>query len=109
MADDNSYTQPKKTSTSHSKVWEVLKASKRDFQGIIGQGQDMRFGSNGAFVTRDPKKAKEISDKYGYAPGGTRDVIVVERDEYAASSRKNVWSVPELPWKKDGRGTSNED
>src|SRR3990172_2066735 len=105
MADDNTYTKPKSSSNAHGKVWEVLKASKRDFQGIIGQGQDMRFGPNGAFVIRDPKKAKEISVKYGYAPGGSRDVIVVERDEYAASSRKNVWSVPELPWKKneDGR------
>ena len=101
MADDNSYTKPKPSSNAHGKVWEVLKASKRDFDGIIGQGQDMRFGASGAFITRDPKKAKEISDKYGYAPGGTRDVIVVERDEYAASSRKNMWSVPELPWKKE--------
>ena len=109
MADDNTYTKPKSSSNAHGKVWEVLKASKRDFQGIIGQGLDMRFGPNGAFVIRDPKKAKEISDKYGYAPGGTRDVIVVERDEYLASSRKNVWSVPDLPWKKNGQGTSSED
>ena len=105
MADDNSYTKPKPSSNAHGKVWEVLKASKRDFDGIIGQGQDMRFGASGAFITRDPRKAKEISDKYGYAPGGTRDVIVVERDEYAASSRRNLFAVPELPWKRDAEDT----
>lgn len=101
MADDNSYTKPKPSSNAHGKVWEVVKASKRDFQGIIGQGQDLRFGPSGAFIIRDAKKAKEISDKYGYAPGGTRDVIVVERDEYAASSRRNLFAVPALPWKEE--------
>ena len=99
MGDDNSYTKPKPSSNAHGKVWEVIKASKRDFQGIIGQGQDLRFGPSGAFIIRDSKKAKEISDKYGYTPGGTRDVIVVERDEYAASSKRNLFVVPILPWK----------
>ena len=104
MADDNSYTKPKASSTVHGKVWEIIKASKRDFQGIIGQGRDMRFGPNGAFVIRDAKKAKEISDKYGYAPGGSRDVIVVERDEYASRGRRNLFSVPDLPWKEKDDG-----
>jgi hypothetical protein len=101
MADENSYTKPKSTSNAHGKVWEVLKASRKDFEGIIGQGKEMRFGNSGAFVTRDPKLAKEISEKYGYK-GGTNDVIVVEREEYSAPISKNVHTVPRLPWHEEG-------
>ena len=100
MADDNTYTKPKSSSNAHGKVWEVLKASKRDFQGIIGQGLDMRFGPNGAFVIRDPKKAKEISDKYGYAPGGSRDVIVVERRIRSFLQKERLVS-PRTPLEKE--------
>ena len=98
MADENSYTKP---TSAHGKQWEVIKASKKDFEGIIGQGKEMKFGKQGGFTTKDPKLAKEISDKYGYAKGGSRDVIVVERDEYAARNRKNLHTVPAMPWKEE--------
>jgi hypothetical protein len=102
MADDNSYTQPKPTSNVHGKVWEVVKASTKDFDGIIGQGKERRFGKRtGAFVTRDPKLAKEINEKYGYSKNGSRDVVVVERDEYAAPTRKNLHVVPAMPWHEE--------
>jgi hypothetical protein len=101
MADENSYSQPKGTSNAHGKIYEVIKSSKKDFDGVIGQGKERMFGKSGGFTTRDPKLAKELSDKYGYAKGGSRDVIVVERDEYAASSRKNLHTVPAMPWKEE--------
>ena len=94
MPDENTYT---KTKSSHKKVYEVIKNTKHDIDGIAGQGLDMRFGKNGAFVTRDPKLAKEISDKFGYGPDGSRAVIVVERDEKVS----NLHTVPAMPWKED--------
>lgn len=101
MADDNSYTVPKPSSNAHGKVWEVVKASTRDFEGIIGQGREMRFGRQGAFTTRDPKLAKDIQERYGYGPNGTRDVVVVERDEYSSRNKRNLYTVPALPWHKE--------
>jgi hypothetical protein len=98
MADENSYTKP---TSAHGKVYEIVKASKKDFQGIIGQGKEMRFGKSNVFCTKDPVLAKEISDKYGYAKGGSRDVVVCERDDYAALSKKNLHIVPAMPWKEE--------
>jgi len=99
MADENSYT---KSRSAHGKIYEVVKSSTKDFKGIVGQGKEMKFGTkSNVFTTRDPILAKEISDKYGYSKTGSRDVIVVERDDYGALGRKNVHSVPALPWKEE--------
>jgi hypothetical protein len=97
------FTKPKKSSNVFGKVYEVIKNSKRDFDGIVGQGKESRFGKQGAFITRDPDYAREINERYGHGPGGTRDVIVVERDEYAASSRRNLFTVPDVPWHREER------
>ena len=95
MPDENTYTE---TKSSHKKVYEVIKNTRDNIVGIGGQGLDMRFGKQGAFITRDPKKAKEISDKFGYGPGGSRDVIVVERDDAA---RGGLHVNPAMPWKEE--------
>ena len=101
MADENSYTQTKSSSNAHGKVYEVIKASRKDFDGVTGQGKERLFGKSGGFITKDPKLAKEISDKYGYAKGGSRDVIVVERDDYSAGHEKKLFLNPEMPWHEE--------
>lgn len=94
MPDENTYTE---TKSSHKKVYEVIKNTKHDIEGVVGQGKEMRFGKQGAFTTKDPKLAKEISEKFGYGPDGSRAVIVVERDERTT----NLHTVPAMPWKEE--------
>jgi hypothetical protein len=99
MADENSYTKP---NSAHGKIYEVVKASTKDFKGIIGQGKEMKFGTkSNVFTTKDPKLAKEISDKYGYASGGSRDVVVVERDDFGSLGGRNLHTVPAMPWHEE--------
>ena len=93
MADENSYTKSK---SAHGKIYEIIKASKKDFSGVVGQGKKMEFGKQGGFVTKDAKLAKELSDKFGYAEGGSRDLIVIERDDYSALGKKNLYVVPDM-------------
>lgn len=105
MADDNSYTGAKKSARPHGKAWEVIKSSTKDFQGVIGRGREAKFGKKtGAFITRDANFANELRQKFGWGKGGTRDLIINEIDDPATYGSKNVWSVPELPWKvRDGK------
>ena len=97
---NKAYNQPKKSASVHDREYQVIKASKRNFQGIIGQGRELKFDKNGQFTTNDPKIAKEINQRYGYE-GGSKDVVVIEKDSTRSRAQKNVWGVPDLPWKRD--------
>ena len=98
MADDNTYT--KSNPAGHKKIFEVVKASRKNFSAITGQGKERRFGKNGVFTTRDPKLAKEINQKYGY-DGGTRDVVVVEREEHTRGPNPRLFLNPGMPWHEE--------
>ncbi len=108
MADDNSYTRAPKSARPHGKAWEVIKSSRKNFEGVIGRGREAKFGRSGAFITRDADFANELRQKFGWGPGGTRDLIINEIDDPATYGRKNVWMVPSLPWKEARHGEEKD-
>ena len=88
---------------TRAKMWEVVKATTKDVIGIGGEGRFMKFGSSGAFTTRDPGLARSIDKKYGRR-GGTGEVVVVEVDDERQFERghRYVFTMPERPWKRKG-------
>ena len=92
----------KKTSRAHGKKWLVQKSSKRDFEGIGGRGRWYEFGKKtGSFVTSDDSFVDEAHQRYGWAKGGSRDVIITEIDDPLSRTTKSLWSVPALPWHEE--------
>src|SRR3989304_7807524 len=88
---------------TRAKMGEGVKATTKDFIGIGGEGRFMKFGSSGAFTTRDPGLARSIDKKYGRR-GGTGEVVVVEVDDERQFERghRYVFTMPEMPWKRKG-------
>ncbi len=86
------------------KSWEILKASPKhnsEFNRIIVDGREMRFGSNGALRIRDEAMARDIKQQLGGRPGEA-DVCVVEVDDVPAPGREPSKSfIINAPWREE--------
>lgn len=81
------------------KVFQVVKATKRDITGIGGAGRYLKFGSSGAFQTKDPGLAREIDKRWG-PDEGTGEIVVVETDNRPEAGHRYTFAMPAMPWKK---------
>jgi len=81
------------------KVFQVIRATKRNITAIGGAGRYLKFGRSGAFQTKDPGLAREIDKKWG-PDDGTGEVIVVETDHRPEAGHRYTFAMPEMPWKK---------
>jgi len=87
---------------SRKKLWEVIKASKRPFNGIAGTGRELLFGKNGGMTVSDPGLAHEINQKYGNTRTGTGEVFVIETDDRPREpGHTYLFRMPQMPWKKE--------
>ncbi len=98
-------------SGSYRKTFEVVKATKRDIDGVTVNGKEMKFGRSGGFRVSDEGVAREIQQTVGYGrnslgKGGTGEVVVMATDDAPAEpGHRYTFSVPEMPWKEyDERG-----
>ena len=84
-----------------TKVFQVIKATKRNITGIGGAGRHLKFGSSGAFQTKDAGLAREIDQKWGPDGRGTGEVVVVETDSRPEAGHRYTFAMPAMPWHKD--------
>jgi hypothetical protein len=87
------------------KMWEVVRASQKKFDAILGGNRKLTFGKSGGLLTHDKVLAKEIDDKFGYTKTGSHDVVVTEvKDDHDAihdpGHKYFFGSMPALPWHK---------
>ena len=85
------------------KLFQVIKATRREINGISIDGKTMNFGKKfGAFSLSDPGLAAEIKASYGPkgsdAPGQVV-VVPVDGPRGREPGHKYTFTVPELPWK----------
>ena len=59
------------------KVFEVIKASRRNFDTVETGGRVRKFGKQGGFMLTDPGEAAELKQNHGQKGG---DVIVIPLD-----------------------------
>lgn len=90
-----------KDSTQH----QVVKATTNpNVKGIRIDGKDMNFGDKArAFTVEDPGLAREIEARFGRhgseVPGTC--VTVPIRNAHREPGHTYVFTVPEMPWKKE--------
>lgn len=93
---------PKKWMKDHKKAtksYEIIKTSRKpksEFDRIIVDGKEYKFGRSMAMRVRDKKVAKDIADAL------PDDVLVYEVDDVPTRDNRGhnyFFAVPKLPWK----------
>jgi len=87
------------------KSYEVVRTSKKEFQGIEIDGKKMKLGRSGAFSVSDPGVANAIDEQYGIKGRKERltldDVMVIPvEDHVVEAGHKYTFSSIALPWAK---------
>ena len=84
-----------------TKSYEIIKTSRKpksEFDRVVVDGKEYKFGRSMAMRVRDGKVAKDIADAL------PDDVLVYEVDDVAEKDQKGhnyFHVVPPLPWKDD--------
>ena len=91
------------TAKVQPKMYEFVKASKKDFNAIEVDGKVLKMGKKtAAFTTHDPTLANEINARYGWQRGATGDLIMNTVDTHLR--RVKLFVMPRMPWHKDDEG-----
>ena len=89
------------TAKVQPKMYEFVKASKKDFNAIEVDGKVLKMGKKtAAFTTHDATLANEINARYGWQRGATGDLIMNTVDTEKPSKRVKLFAMPLAPWKR---------
>ena len=82
------------------RYWQVMKRSKKRFNGVKVDGKGYKFNKQDFFETDDPGVAHAIHDSSGQ--GGTGDVLVIPLEKRADPVHTRTFTV-NVSFDKDGR------
>lgn len=89
------------TSSLQPKMYEFVKASRREFNAIEVDGKVLKLGKKtAAFTTHDKAMADEINSRYGWKRGASGDLIMNTVDTESPKRRVKIFVMPEMPWRK---------